>query len=145
MGLETVSELVSKDTFMCVEHNLALFIEHFPFFSSDFIAKQASKMGVELPVAPGRIREYLLGLKERQFAASADNAVGSGRNWGVFDFCNQFLQAEDAIAEAVGDLCARLRAEHNVRYAEIRFCPALHTTEGLSEERVVEAAIRGHS
>ena len=102
-------------------------------------------MGVELPVAPERIRDYLLGLKERQFAASADNAVGSGRNWGVFDFCNQFLQAEDAISEAVGDLCARLRVEHNVRYAEIRFCPALHTTEGLSEERVVEAAIRGHS
>ena len=70
--------------------------------------------------------------------------MGSGRNWGVFDFCNQFLQAEDAIAEAVGDLCARLRVEHNVRYAEIRFCPALHTTEGLSEERVVEAAIRGY-
>ena len=113
--------------------------------ASDFIAKQASKMGVELPDAPERIRDYLLGLKERQFAASADNAVGSGRNWGVFDFCNQFLQAEDAIAEAVGDLCARLRVEHNVRYAEIRFCPALHTTEGLSEERVVEAAIRGHS
>ena len=102
-------------------------------------------MGVELPVPPGRIREHLLGLKERQFAASADNAVGSGKNWGVFDFCNQFLQTEDAIAEAVSDLCSRLRNHHNVRYAEIRFCPALHTTEGLSEERVVEAAIRGYS
>ena len=46
-------------------------------------------MGVELPVPPERIRAHLLGLKERQFAASADNAVGSGKNWSVFDFCNQ--------------------------------------------------------
>lgn len=111
--------------------------------SPDFIANQASKMGVELPVPPERIRAHLLCLKERQVAENADNAVGSGKNWSVFDFCNQFLQTEDAIAEAVSDLCSRLRNHHNVRYAEIRFCPALHTTEGLSEERVVEAAIRG--
>ena len=59
-------------------------------------------------------------------------------------FCDQFLQTEGAISEAVSDLCSRLRNEHNVRYAEIRFCPALHTTKGLSEENVVEAAIRGY-
>ena len=100
-------------------------------------------MGIELPVPPDRIRSHLLGLKQKQFAANADNAVGSGENWSVFDFCNQFLQTADAISAAVSDLCSRLRNAHNVRYAEIRFCPALHTNRGLSEEEVVEAAIRG--
>ena len=34
-------------------------------------------------------------------------------------------------------------ADDNVRYAEIRFCPELHTTEGLSLAEVVVAVCRG--
>ena len=51
-------------------------------------------MGIELPVPPDRIRSHLLGLKQKQVAANADMSVGSGNNWSVFDFCNQFLQTE---------------------------------------------------
>jgi adenosine deaminase len=34
-------------------------------------------------------------------------------------------------------------AEENVRYLEIRYCPALHTEEGMSLEQTVDAPLRG--
>ena len=52
----------------------------------------------------------------------------------MFDFCNQFLQTSAELREATLDLLDRL-AEENVVYAEIRFCPDLHTSEGLTQVR----------
>ena len=31
----------------------------------------------------------------------------------------------------------------SVRYAEIRFCPTLHCSKGLSEDEIVEAVVQG--
>ncbi len=110
---------------------------------AEFVSRQSLRMGVELPVPPSKLREYLQDLKTRQFARSVDNVTDSGKaNWDVFDFCNRFLQTSEALEDAVKDLCDRMAA-HNVRYAEIRFCPELHTREGLTDEQAIEAATKG--
>ena len=110
------------------------------FFSTEFIERQSKAQGVELPVPPSQLRSHLLDQKTVQ---SVNKLSQDTHNWNVFDFCNGFLQTEDAISESVVDLCERL-AKWNVWYAEIRFCPTLHTLKGLSEEQVIEAAIKGH-
>lgn len=56
---------------------------------------------------------------------------------------NRFLQTADELHEATRSLACALRQVHNVRYAEIRFCPALHTLEGLSELEAVRAVASG--
>ena len=63
-------------------------------------------------------------------------------NWPVFDFCNQFLQTREELTEATLDLLIRL-ADDGVIYAEVRFCPELHTLEGLTREQAVEAVTAG--
>lgn len=52
------------------------------------------------------------------------------------------LQTAEAISEAVLRLCREL-AEQGLAYAEIRFAPQLHCERGLTQDAVVEAAIRG--
>ena len=52
------------------------------------------------------------------------------------------LQTSEAISEAVLRLCREL-AEQGLVYAEIRFAPQLHCERGLTQDAVVEAAIRG--
>ena len=64
------------------------------------------------------------------------------KNWGIFDFCNQFLQTEDQLFTATLDLCHRLGSK-NVIYAEIRFCPDLHIVKGLTPEQALLAVIKG--
>ena len=66
------------------------------------------------------------------------------KNWGIFDFCNQFLQTEDQLYTATLDLCQRLCSK-NVIYAEIRFCPDLHIVKGLTPEQALLAVIKGMS
>ena len=60
----------------------------------------------------------------------------------MFDFCNQFLQTRDELTSATADLLGRL-ADRNVWYAEVRFCPSLHTLEGMTEDQAVQAVIDG--
>ena len=55
-----------------------------------------------------------------------------------------FLQTEDELIEATSDLLRRLRNE-NVVYAEIRFCPELHTNESLTSEEAVQAVLKGNT
>lgn len=52
------------------------------------------------------------------------------------------LQTAEALERATYELCDDLRAE-NVRYAEIRFAPALHTERGLSLDAVISAVVGG--
>ena len=68
--------------------------------------------------------------------------VDDGKNWKVFDFCNMFLQTANELEEATSDLLERLRME-NVTYAEIRFCPQLHTLESLTSEEALLAVMKG--
>jgi adenosine deaminase len=71
------------------------------------------------------------------------NKAEKGKNWRVFDFCNQFLQSEEQLTKTTLDLCQRL-AGKNVVYAEIRFCPELHTEQGLTAEQALIAVIKGN-
>ena len=53
-----------------------------------------------------------------------------------------FLQTANELEEATSDLLERLRME-NVTYADIRFCPQLHTLESLTSEEALLAVIKG--
>ena len=53
-----------------------------------------------------------------------------------------FLQTTCELEEATVDILQRLRKE-NVVYAEIRFCPTLHTLESLTSEEALKAVMKG--
>jgi adenosine deaminase len=59
-----------------------------------------------------------------------------------FDITLALMQTADAIERIAYELAEDCSLE-NIRYAEIRFCPALNTRGGLSNFDVVEAALRG--
>ena len=59
-----------------------------------------------------------------------------------FDLPLLVLQQEEAIERVAYELVEDL-VKLSVEYAEIRFAPQLSTKKGLSQEQVVEAAIRG--
>ncbi len=52
------------------------------------------------------------------------------------------LQSEETVEQAVCTLCRELKAEGHI-YAEIRFAPQLCCQMGLTQEQVVQAALRG--
>lgn len=107
-----------------------------------FLEEQSLKQSLPLPVPTGQIRSYLLTRKQENLLATKSNSVSIGQNWSTFDFCNAFLQTEEAIQSSMISLLRHLRS-CNVVYAEIRFCPELHTRKGLSLDQVIQAAIRG--
>lgn len=59
-----------------------------------------------------------------------------------FDFPLSLLQTEESITYAVYALQEELIKKGCI-YAEIRFAPQLHTNKALTQEKVVEAAIKG--
>ena len=59
-----------------------------------------------------------------------------------FDLPIALLQRAEALTRVTAELIEDLAAE-NVRYAELRWAPALHTREGLGLEQVVEAVADG--
>lgn len=59
-----------------------------------------------------------------------------------FDLPLKVLQRRDTIEKSVYGLLKRL-AEQGICYAEIRFAPQLHTSLGLSQDEVVNAAVTG--
>ena len=83
-------------------------------------------------------------LQEQKLSALKKNSnrAEKGKNWGVFDFCNQFLQNDEQLKQATLDLCQRLWRK-NVVYAEIRFCPELHTEKGLDADQALQSVIAG--
>ena len=110
--------------------------------SPEFIFEEARKQNMELPITDVKdLRRYLQDQKRQAIFKNA-NKVGQGQNWSIFDFCNQFLQTFNQLELATMDLCNRL-ADFNVVYAEIRFCPALHTKQNLTAEQAVQAVLSG--
>ena len=54
------------------------------------------------------------------------------------------FKSHSFLQEATEDILDRITAApNNVVYAEIRFCPSLHTLEGLTSDQAVRAVIRG--
>lgn len=110
--------------------------------SPGFIAARAAARGISLPCAPADLRAHLMRMKAG--ALAADNHVQQkGKNWSTFDFCNQFLQSEHELECATKELVEMLVNVYNCWVVEIRFCPALHTLEGLGEDAAVAAVVNG--
>ena len=109
--------------------------------SAEFICKRAKIRNIKLGVDKSELRSFLHSRKEVQIADG--NKQKEKGNWGIFDFCNQFLQTKEELVEATTDLLYRC-SEENVRCCEIRFCPSLHTLEGLSERDAVQSVIDGY-
>jgi len=108
---------------------------------AEFIHERASARGIDCP--PVReIRQFLHNWKRQAYKADPMYKSGAGKNWGVFDFCNQMLQTKDELQEATRRVVMD-RAAANVVHCEVRFCPQLHTLEGLGLEEVVEAVCQG--
>jgi len=111
--------------------------------SPEFIEEEAAKHGIDLPVENpcDNLRSWL---QEQKLSALKKNSnrAEKGKNWGVFDFCNQFLQNDEQLKQATLDLCQRLWRK-NVVYAEIRFCPELHTEKGLDADHALQSVIAG--
>jgi adenosine deaminase len=59
-----------------------------------------------------------------------------------FDITLSLMQAGPAIDRIAYELAADAAAE-NIRYMEVRFCPALNTRGGLTAEQALEAALSG--
>jgi adenosine deaminase len=59
-----------------------------------------------------------------------------------FDMTLALMQTEAAIDRIAYELAADA-ADENVRYMEVRFCPALNTRAGLDPRAVVDAALHG--
>ena len=113
-------------------------------FRLEFIAEEAKENGIKLPVENAKDLRKWLQEQKSQAIFKNGNKVGQGQNWSIFDFCNQFLQTRSQLEKATIDICRRLYLE-NVVYAEIRFCPTLHTSLGLSAEEALQAVVAGNS
>lgn len=59
-----------------------------------------------------------------------------------FDLPNQVLQSKENIEQATYELFEDLKKQ-NVIYAEVRFAPSKHMEQGLTQEDVVNSAIKG--
>ena len=59
-----------------------------------------------------------------------------------FSFVNSYLQTPETVGRVTRELVADCAAE-NVRIAEIRFCPLLHTIGGASPEAILHGVLDG--
>ena len=111
--------------------------------SPEFIFERALARGIRLHVSePRELRPFLQQQKLTQIAGGSRQEKQG--NWGIFDFCNQFLQSKEELSAATVDILFRLDLQA-VKLCEIRFCPSLHVLEGLSEREAVAAVIKGFS
>ena len=60
-----------------------------------------------------------------------------------FQFPLSLLQTKEALIESLYSLEEELK-EQGLMYAEIRFAPQFHCSQGLSQEEVVKAVLEGH-
>ncbi|MDO5410352.1 MAG: adenosine deaminase [Lachnospiraceae bacterium] len=99
-----------------------------------YIIRQAKKQGLELPAWDEKeLERYLTAPKDcRNLNEYLEK----------FHLPCSVMQTEDALTEAVADLCGRLE-NLGLSYAEIRFAPQLHMQKGLKQSQIVGAAVKG--
>lgn len=94
----------------------------------------ANNTGIKLPTADAAELKRML---------SADEGCIDLKEYlDKFDLPLKVLQTTAGLERAVYLLIKRL-SEQGLLYAEIRFAPQLHLSRGLTQEEVVEAAVRG--
>lgn len=99
-----------------------------------YVIIQAKKQGLDLPVWEEKeLVKYM--------TAPAD-CRDLNEYLEKFDLPCSVMQTEDALTEAVRDVCRQMEAQ-GMKYVEIRFAPQLHTKKGLTQRQVTEAAIKG--
>ena len=59
-----------------------------------------------------------------------------------FDFPLSLMQTEEGLREAVHLVADNIKSQ-GVVYAEIRFAPQLHTSQGMTQEDAINAALAG--
>jgi adenosine deaminase len=100
----------------------------------DTILDLGKKQGVKLPTFDRA--ELFRMLYAGDHVTSLDDYLRA------FDITLSVLQEEEALERVAYELAVDAWHE-NVRYIEVRYCPLLHTRDGLSPARVVEAVLRG--
>lgn len=100
----------------------------------DTILDLAKKQGVTLPTFD---RGELF-----RMVYAGDHVTSLDDYLRAFDITLSVLQDEEALERVAYELAVDAWNE-NVRYLEVRYCPLLHTRNGLSPARVVEAVLRG--
>ena len=103
------------------------------------VGRESKDGGGQMAVTEADVREHLGALK---LAAKNSARPGSKQNWGIFDWMNEMLQTREALEEVTAMLLEDL-SDDGVKYAEIRFCPALHCNKGLSAGDAVRAVRDG--
>lgn len=107
-----------------------------------FFSSHSPSLSIPLPCPSSSLRAHLLSQKAAAFLKNG-NSQPKGGNWDVFTFCNRFLQTAPLLTEAAETVVFHLVAGCNCRVVEIRFCPALHTQQGLSQDDAVRAVVSG--
>lgn len=108
-----------------------------------FIAERAKFLNIPLPCQVAQLRRHLL---TEKFHAQQTHSYtqAQGGNWTVFNFCNRFLQTAEALHSAAAAVTHTLVAQNTV-IIELRFCPTLHTHQGLTPDAAVAAVVSGLS
>lgn len=98
------------------------------------IIELAEKKGIKLPSNdPNELRDWFIrGCKQKSLALYLE----------TFAITTSVMQDKESLFRIAKEEIEGL-AEDNVVYAEIRFCPELHTREGLNLEEVVNAVLKG--
>lgn len=97
------------------------------------ILELAEKWKIDLPSTdPEKLRKKIIGEKANDLGEYLEG----------FDITLKVLQNEEGLHRGAYEL-AEDAAEENIRYTEIRFCPLLHTEEGLSLTTVSNAVLDG--
>jgi adenosine deaminase len=78
----------------------------------------------------------------RRFLGRLTSGVSLPAYLRAFDLTLRVLQEEAALERAAFELAEDAHRE-NVRYLEVRYCPALHTRHGLTLPQIVDAVLRG--
>ena len=98
------------------------------------ILELARDQGVRLPVRS--IQDL------RRFLSGLTSGVSLTRYLKAFDLTLRVLQEREALERAAFELAEDAHHEQ-VRYMEVRYCPALHTRRGLTMDETVEAVSAG--
>lgn len=99
----------------------------------DTMVALARERGIPLPVEDPRALEDFM---------RADDTADLVAYLAKFELTLSVMQDADALERITRELVEDHAAE-NVRWVEIRFCPALNTQGGLSMDQVMEATVRG--